>query len=93
MKDDKWIYIELGVKMIDNIILYFKTCHLITYCVRRLKKIWKWFAMSLVGIILVLGLEGIFDINHNTDIAQGRWLFRVTSLIVFGHIVLSVLKL
>ena len=78
--------------MIDNIILYFKNLpHLITYCVRRLKKIWKWFAMSLViGIILVLGLEGIFDINHNTDIAQGRWLFRVTSLIVFGHIVLSV---
>lgn len=78
--------------MIDNIILYFKNLpHLITYCVRRLKKIWKWFVISLViGIILVLGLEGIFDLNHNTDIAQGRWLFRVTSLIVFGHIVLSI---
>lgn len=78
--------------MIDNIILYFKNLpHLINYCLRRLKKIWKWFVISLVvGIVFILGVEGILNSNHNTDVAQGQWLFRETALVVFVLIVLSI---
>ncbi|MFW3529593.1 hypothetical protein ACN9U4_10920 [Staphylococcus caprae] len=78
--------------MIDNIILYFKNLpHLIGYCTQRIKQTWHWFVISFViSLVFILGLEGIFNLNHNTELVQVRWLFRVTALVVFGLIVFSI---
>ena len=58
--------------MIDNLIVYIKNLpHLFSFCTQRLKQTWKWFAISLIiGLVIILALEGFFNFNHTTDIVQ-----------------------
>ena len=78
--------------MIDNLIMYIKNFpHLISFCKKRFKQSWKWFAISsIVSLIMILAIEGFFNFNHTTDIIQARWLLRVAALIIFSIITLSI---
>ena len=78
--------------MIDNLIVYIKNLpHLFSFCTQRLKQTWKWFAISLIiGLVIILALEGFFNFNHTTDIVQVRWLFRISSFIIFSIIIQSI---
>ena len=78
--------------MIENLIVYIKNLpHLFSFCTQRLKQTWKWFAISLIiGLVIILALEGFFNFNHTTDIVQVRWLFRISSFIIFSIIIQSI---
>ncbi|RQN00195.1 hypothetical protein CPA43_01955 [Staphylococcus warneri] len=77
--------------MIDNIILYFKNLpHLLTYTLKRIKSLWKWFTLSfIVGLVFILIAELFFKFTNATEVIHGIWLYRLITLFAFIFIMLT----
>lgn len=77
--------------MIDNIILYFKNLpHLLTYTIKTIKSLWKWFTLSLiVGLVFILIAELFFKFTNATEVSHGIWLYRLLTLFAFFFIMLT----
>ena len=77
--------------MIDNLIVYIKNLpHLFSFVLKGLSKHGSGLQLAHYRTSNYSSIRGIFNFNHTTDIVQVRWLFRISSFIIFSIIIQSI---